>query len=305
MVSSKPEIWVKSYPIPEQITALANVGADGIELFLDDNYIKSKGCLKIAKDNYSKIGIELFDSKRIGNQNIFYNFFSKDKEVMEISLFYLLNTIDLANQFNASHIQLNMNDGYIFGPNDKMALEDRRERILRFKEFIKNLGSRTKIPFYFENIFPISDQHANIRISSIGSNLNDFKDIPLEFDLAHYALTLNIYSRAKEFGFILNNDEKQLAKEVAEKGINAVIISHLKQIDRLPFVHFDNASRFEIGKKCDTNPENKGDRLLNLEEILPLLLEKAEKITPEVSAKDYVSRPNLRKWIKKLQEMIA
>ena len=59
---AKPQLWVKSYPYPNEVAALADLGQQdiGMEIFLGGDSKKNDECMKICQDNYPKTGIELF-----------------------------------------------------------------------------------------------------------------------------------------------------------------------------------------------------------------------------------------------------
>ena len=69
------------------------------------------------------------------------------------------------------------------------------------------------------------------------------------------------------------------------------------------FTHLGNAQPFKLLTKTDVSEGISSYDLLNLKQILPVLLEKSENITPEVGEPDgdFKARPYLRKWVKALQ----
>ena len=72
------------------------------------------------------------------------------------------------------------------------------------------------------------------------------------------------------------------------------------------YIYKKNKSEIDNFIKCylnNTYPENSDENIFDLEQILPVLMNRSENIAPEVGDNDFVARPNLKAWVKKLQEM--
>lgn len=302
-----PKIWVKSYPFIKEVEALKDIKADGMEVFLSDDKQKSEEVLKCCSHNYPRVGIELFvyEDEHKGKCDLIYDVFSEDSTIKEKSKKYLLNSLELAAKHNCTHLQIDSNDGYRGRPRQDMTSQ--KQKLLKSrKELLEKLHKEFQIPIYFENGFMVDDHSKEIIFSSFGHNILEFarQGIPLVYDLAHHAIALDMCSRAEEFGLCLNQEEEKFVKEVREKTMNQVLLDQINQIPGFYFTHFDNASRFELGgQKPDTAPENSDENIFDLEQILPVLMNRSENIAPEVGDNDFVARPNLKAWVKKLQEM--
>ena len=98
-----------------------------------------------------------------------------------------------------------------------------------------------------ETTVPITYSNTQAQIFSCsGHSLSDFRKggLPLEYDVAHHAIALDVYGRADEFGFPLTDDEKELARRVKEVGITQVILEELDTLPEIYFTHSSNASKF-------------------------------------------------------------
>ena len=305
----KPQLWVKSYPYPKEVQALADLGAQnvGMELFLGGNTDKNEECIRICNDNYPRLGIELFcyQDEEKGKGEIIYNPLSTDQAVKQLSRNYLFGALELAIKYGATHLQLDGNDGYIARPGQIITAATITEAIERKKSLLTEIAERfDNFPVYFENTFPIDDHAPEFIFSVTGHRLSDFyeKGLPLEYDVAHHAVALDIYNRADQFNFPLTNEEIQLAEKVRQVGITAVILEDLQKIPQIYFTQLSNATPFALLHKPDTPAEDSSGLMVDLEAVLPTLMTKSLNITPEVADKDYVQRPNLRNWITMLQE---
>jgi hypothetical protein len=296
----KPKIWVKSYPRPREIVALGDLNSDGIELFLDEDTRKSEECLRIATGSYPHVAVELFEYYNIRGRPIAYDIFAEEESTRERSRDYLNSLIWLAHKYNATHLQLHLSDGYRFKPGNDLE-RGRRETLARFKDYFRNLHSPIQI--FFENVIVLASHSEDVRINSTGHCLSDFDDdLPLEYDLSHHALALELYSRADEFGLGLSEEEQRLARSVKEKGITAALLEEIRK-RKFYFVHFDNASSFRLNTRSDTSPQDQRDAILDLDTVLPELISRSSNITPEVDDEDYIERPNLKEWIRRLQRL--
>lgn len=306
-MTSKPRIWVKGYPYVKEVKALADLGKQGagMEIFLSDENAKSNNeCIDICKAEYPVWGAELFvylgEVKR--KPSIIYDPASPDRKIRELSRSYLFSSLELAAGQGAQHLQLDGNDGYRGKPGED--INAKKSRIIEErKQLLEEIAKRfPNIKVLFENTIPIDDCSSELVFSCAGHNLSDFSrfGLPLEYDLNHHAIALDVYSRAEEFGFHLNEEEKELADSVRKLGITATILKQLGRQEDIYFVHFCNATPFSLGKK--TGAEEEG--LLDLEEIVPVLVSKSQNITPEVGDDDFIARPNLRGWVKRLQNLV-
>src|SRR3989338_310097 len=303
-----PRLWVKSYPFPKEVLALADLASQdiGMEIFLGGNFEENQECVKICRDSYPRWGVELFcyqgEEKR--KAEVIYDPLSPDRAVRELSRSYLFNALDLALKYGASHLQLDGNDGYRTKLEPMVDSKDIVVAIKRKKGLLLEIREQFgEFPIYFENTIPI-DLHAPSLMSLTGHRLSDFwkQGLPLEYDLAHHALALDIYTRAHELWFPLTEEETSLGQRVKEVGITGVILEDLALFPEIYFAHLSNAARFSVGTKSDITPEDPTQSLIDLVKVIPVLIRKARNITPEVEDKEYIQRPNLRQWIKKLQD---
>jgi len=307
MVPSKPKIWVKSYPFPKEVTALADLGAQdiGMEIFLGSSAEKNEECLKLCRDHYPRVGVELFVYQDKGKGDVIYDPLSMDRTLRELSRGYLFRALYLAIKYGATHLQLDGNDGFK-KLGQAISSEDIREAIERKKGLLAEIKKQYDgLPIYFENTVPIADNASELVFSLTCHRLSDFwkEGLPLEYDPAHHAIALDVYSRASEFNFLLTAEEDYLAQRVRDVGITRVLLDDLDNISEIYFTHLGNASKFTPRTKCDVIPQEPEKALVDLERVLPVLMEKSRNITPEVADKDYVQRPNLRAWISRLQSM--
>ncbi len=307
-MSRKPLLWVKSYPYPPEVSALTDLGAQdvGMEIFLGSNVDKNEECLRICRDSYPRFGVELFcyQDEEKGRSDIVYDPCSLNDDIRRLSRSYLFSILELAVKYGASHLQLDGNDGYVSSV-DSFNQRNTLPTIQQKKDLLLEIRARFgDIPIYFENTIPIDDHAVNFSFSLTGHRLSDFwrEGLPLEYDIAHHAIALDVYSRASEFGFPLTFEEEELGRQVRKSGITAVFLDELQRFPSIYFTHLGNAMRFSLGVKSDVIPDNPDEALLDLDRVLPLLMEKSLNITPEVQDKNYVKRPNLRSWIARLQE---
>lgn len=308
----KPNLWVKSYPFPKEVAALTDLGREGIgmEIFLGGNQEKNEECLRICQDAYPHFGIELFcyQDEEKGKGDVIYNPLSADPAIQEVSCGYLFHALDLAQRYGATHVQLDGNDGYTTKPGESIQPEMIKFALEKKKGLLAELKQRYgDLPIYFENTFPIDDHAPELVFSLTGHRLSDFweQGLPLEYDIAHHAIALDIYRRAGQFNFPVTEEEKRLAQRVIEGGITQTIIEDLNHISEIYFTHLGNATPFALQTKADVIPDEPERALVDLEQVLPVLLQKSLNITPEVADKDYVQRPNLRAWIKRLQGLTS
>ncbi|HLD00145.1 MAG TPA: hypothetical protein VJC39_00195, partial [Candidatus Nanoarchaeia archaeon] len=305
---AKPQLWVKSYPYPNEVAALADLGQQdiGMEIFLGGDSKKNDECMKICQDNYPKTGIELFfyhgEEKR--QREVIVDPLSNNPNLSKLSRDYLFESLDLALKYKATHLQL---DGgtYIAGPGSLMGEKEVLKAISDKKELLAEIKQRYgDFPIYFENTFPINEKKPIFSLT--GHRMSDFwkLGLPLEYDIAHHAVALDIYSRAEEFNFPLNEEEKNLARKVKNVGITAVILEELEHFPEIYFTQLSNAQHFSFDIKPDVSPEDQTKALISMDNIIPVLLAKSLNVAPEVEDKDYVERPNLRAWVKNIQDII-
>ncbi len=310
----KPQIWVKSYSFLKEISTLSDLGKEGvgIEVFLGQDTQVNEECARICRNEFQNWGVELFvyqdEEKRASK--VIYDIFSPNKEIAKISSSYFHSALGLAEKWGAQHLQLDSDDGYIGRPEEDINKKKQEfiQKRLKFLESLKSQRIKTKI--LYENTIPIDDHNldevTNLPIfSCIGHNLSDFgkNGLPLEYDIAHHAVALDVYTKAGEFNFPLTEQEKGLVRRIREKDITSVIIEELQEKERIYFVHLSNAQPFRLLTKTDVSEGNSNKDLLDLRRILPVLSERSENIAPEVGepAGDFKTRPYLRKWVKALQ----
>lgn len=309
METIKPKIWVKSYPYPQEIAALADLGKQdvGIEVFLGGDMLVNEECTKICSNEFPRFGIELFvyqnEEKR--KPGIIYDIFSPDKTISSISKGYFWSNLELAERHGAEHLQLDANNGYQGRPGQDINARKQEfiQQRLEFLESLRKAGLSTRV--LYENTYPIDDHTPEPVFSCIGHNLSDFgvNGLPLEYDLAHHAVALDVYSKADQFSFPLTEQERGLATRVREKGMTDVIVEELQGVPEIYFTHLGNTTGFALLTKTDESIGSRGE-LINLERILPILMKKTLNITPEVGEPtgDFKKRPYLREWVKKLKD---
>ncbi len=305
----KPQLWVKSYPFPKEVQALTDLGAQniGMEIFLGSSVEKNEECLKICKDSYPRFGIELFcyhdEEKR--KAEVIINPLSPNVSVREMSRSYLFAALDLAKRYGATHLQLDGNDGYQARPGQLIDESVIQAAIDRKKGLLTEIKDKYgDFPVLFENTFPIDDHSPESIFSVTGHRLSDFyrRGLPFEYDVAHHAVALDVYSRAEQFNFPVTDEERKLGQRVREIGMTATIIEDLKNVPKIYFTQLSNATPFALLNKPDTPTAGDSGVMVDLEAILPSLMAKSRNLAPEVADTDYVGRPNLRSWIKRLQE---
>jgi len=306
------QIWVKSYPYTKEIFALTDLGKKNIsmEVFFSADMKLNEECAKICKNEFPNWGVELFvyqgEEKR--QIRIIYDMFSSDKNIAKISLDYFNSALELAEKYGAQHLQLDAGNykGRLGEDINKRKEEFIKQR-LSFLKSLKNKGIKTEI--FYENGIPMDDHKIDEITGSplftcIGHNLSDFgeKSLPLEYDVAHHAITLDLYTRAKEFGLQLTKQEKGLVKKIKEMGITKTLIEEIKN-KKIYFTHLGNAQPFKLLTKTDVSEGVSSYDLLDLKQILPILMNISENITPEVGEQtgDFEKRPYLRKWVNALQ----
>lgn len=299
------KIWVKSYPFPREVKSLSDLGRKeiGMELFLGEDWKANEECLNISRNEFPEIGIELFcyrgEERR--ERDVIWDPISPNPELRRQSRYYLFKAMEAASRYGAKHLQMDGGDGFRWRPGQEIGRY--KEKLLQQKrDLIAELGAGfPNVRVLFENTFAVDDNSVVPIFSCVGHNLSDFtvgEGLPLEYDIAHHAVAFDTYSRASQFGFPLNEREKYLARRVREVGLTDALLGELQTIPQIYFSQFSNPKRFTLlGQK----PIDES-YLLELNRVLPLLIERSENINPEVGDTDFEKRPYLRSCVAALQE---
>ena len=139
------------YTVLEAIELMKNIGADGIEIVVQDNYRSGLPCdcdektLKEVKDCAEKNGIKIIC---LTPYNSFFN--SLDEEQRQKEIDAILKVIDYCEYFGAKYIR-------IYGGNlvagDTFKLEERRNKLIQSMRFLGDAASKKGVTLVIENHF--------------------------------------------------------------------------------------------------------------------------------------------------------
>ncbi len=222
------KLLAKSIVNAGQIEARKGLNANGIEFLLLDGDINNPHALQelvLAGINYKIVGIEAPDSF----EGMPVDPTADDVSIRKKSSDFLRRCLDLADTVaSRTHATVYFQFQFLFNnpfdKNGRSARVDRARKLDQVRVFYDRLTADADVNVQLENTIPVDPAYKHDRKYHCFVTIRpqDFVDtrIPIAFDIAHYAQTLNIWANAKKMPdgrFCLETEGKRFYIDMTDR----------------------------------------------------------------------------------------